>query len=72
MDLSDPVSLLSGLFIGLVGMGFFMYGKKAGSFRGIIAGIVLSVIPMVVSVVWAEWAAAAACIGAFVLAAKFD
>jgi len=72
MDFGDPVSLLSGMLIGTVGTGFFLWGKKAGSVRGIIAGIVLCVIPCVLSAVWAEWAATAACIGGFVMAARFE
>ena len=72
MNLSDPASLMSGLLISTVGTGFFIYGKKAGSFRAIIGGIALCVIPMVVSAVWAEWAAAAACVGGVVLLGKYE
>jgi hypothetical protein len=60
------------MIIGTVGMGVFIYGKKAESMRALVGGIVLCVIPMVVSVVWMEWAAVAACVGAMVVAGKME
>lgn len=72
MNFSDPASLLSGMIIGTVGLGVFVYGKKAGSVRALVGGLVLCVIPMVVSVVWVEWAAVAACVGGMVVAGRLE
>ncbi len=72
MNFTDPASLFSGMIIGTVGMGVFIYGKKAESIRAIVGGILLCAIPMVVSVVWVEWAATAACIGGMVMAGKME
>jgi uncharacterized membrane protein YeaQ/YmgE (transglycosylase-associated protein family) len=72
MDFGNPASMVSGLVIGMVGTGMLMYGKKAGSFRSILCGIALCVIPMAVSALWMEWAAAAACIGAMVVAGRME
>lgn len=66
MDLSDPWLLLSGLLIGAIGTGFFVYGKKQGEFTPIAAGILMGVYPMFVSSLLLEWGIFAAIIAGFV------
>ncbi|MGH7439367.1 MAG: hypothetical protein ACRENE_27075 [Polyangiaceae bacterium] len=48
MDL-DGNSLLASLMIGLVGTGFFMYGKKQGRVPHMLVGVALAVYPYFVS-----------------------
>ena len=52
MDL-DPGYLISNLLIGCAGMGYFMYGKKAGRPYPLIAGLILCIYPWFVpSLLW--------------------
>lgn len=66
MDLSDPWLLLSGVMIGAIGMGFFVYGKKQGEFMPMAAGVLMAVYPMFVSSLLVEWGIFAAIIAGFV------
>ena len=62
MDLSNPYILLSGLFIGLIGMGLLMYGKKVMEPKCIGIGIAMCVYPYFVTSVVLMWLLAAACL----------
>src|SRR5262249_18320756 len=70
MNLDHPLVLVSGLFIGLVGMALFMYGKKETNLRVLGVGAVLCVYPYFVSSLLLLWLIAAACIGLLALSAK--
>jgi len=48
----DQTSLLLMVLFGAIGMGWFVYGKKAPRLGFVIAGIALMVFPYVVSNVW--------------------
>ena len=61
MDFDNPGVLFSGLIIGAVGMGFFIYGKKNADFRSLLAGVALSVIPFVGHSLLALWGATGLC-----------
>ncbi len=63
MDFDHPAVLFSGLFLGCVGMGMFIYGKKQGRIDCLAVGIVLSVVPMVAHSLLVIWGVAAACAG---------
>jgi hypothetical protein len=54
MDL-DMGSLFSSMLIGCVGMGYFMYGKKASRLYPLIAGILMFVYPYFVPYIWLQW-----------------
>ena len=41
----DDYALILSLFFGMVGMGMFMYGRKAGRFVPLVAGGLLMVVP---------------------------
>ena len=46
-------TLLIGLFAGLVGSAYFLYGKRSGNFSWLAAGIALWVVPLfVTSTLW--------------------
>lgn len=62
MDLSDPSILFSSLFIGAIGAGLFIYGKKAERFKCIAIGILMCVYPYFVSSLLLMWAIAALCV----------
>jgi hypothetical protein len=63
MDLSNPWSLMSGLLIGLIGMGLLMYGKKAQSPAPIVAGLVLCIAPYFMASLLAVWLLTVGCLG---------
>ncbi|MFO0827078.1 MAG: hypothetical protein U0572_02925 [Phycisphaerales bacterium] len=42
-------SFVVGFFTGLVGLGYFMYGKREGKFSAILSGVLLSVYPFFLS-----------------------
>lgn len=63
MDLDHPGVLFSGLILGCIGMGFFIYGKKQGRFDCLAVGAVLSAIPFFAHSLLVMWGVAAACVG---------
>lgn len=63
MDLSNPAALMSGLFIGAVGMALFIHGKKCENVKTLITGIVMCVFPYFVGSLALLWLGAAACLG---------
>ncbi len=67
MDLSDTGLLLSGLIVGALGMGVFIYGKKQGNFKCIGIGLGMSIYPYFVPSVLATWLIAAACMAGLYL-----
>lgn len=70
MDLDNPASLFSGLLIGLIGMGLFMYGKKAQKLPHALAGVALCVFPYFVASVMLSWLITAACLGGLYLVSR--
>lgn len=63
MDISNPASLMAGVLVGCVGAGLFIFGKKQARPIPMVAGIALSVLPMVVPSILALCALTAACLG---------
>ena len=63
MDFDHPGVMFSGLLIGAVGMGIFIYGKKETNIRCLAVGATLCVFPYFVTSMAVLWLAAAACIG---------
>ena len=70
MNLGDPMVLVSVLFIGLVGMALFIYGKKESNLRCQAVGAVLCVYPYFVSSLLVLWLIAAVCVGVLALASR--
>ncbi len=62
MDFGNPWAIISGLFIGLIGMGLFMHGKKAGNFKTLGAGVVMCAYPYFVTSIIALWGIFAVCL----------
>ena len=72
MDFDNPAALFSGLFIGLVGMCLFIYGKKQQNLRCIAGGMAMCVYPYFVTSLLLTWMLAAVCVGGVVVAGKFE
>lgn len=70
MDFDNPAVLFSGLFIGLVGMVLFMYGKKQHNLRCLVGGLAMCVFPYFVTSLALTWILAALCVGGIVVAGK--
>jgi hypothetical protein len=71
MNFGSTSSLFSSLLISCVGMGFFLYGKKAARFWPLLAGIALSIYPFFVTSVLLMWLIAAAIIvGVYIMREK--
>ena len=66
MDMSFG-NLFSQLIIGLLGMSFFMYGKKAQRLWPLLAGAAMCIYPFFVTNLWALWAVSLAVIVAVFL-----
>lgn len=62
MDFSNPYVLVSGLFIGLIGMGLLMYGKKSMEPKCIGIGLAMCVYPYFVTSLVLMWLLAAMCV----------
>ena len=67
MDLTNTGLLISGLIIGAIGMGVFMYGKKQGNLKCIAVGLGMSVFPYFVPSVLATWLIAGVCLAGLYL-----
>lgn len=39
-------------FIGLIGTGYFMYGKRAENFSALLSGLLMMIYPLFVSNIW--------------------
>jgi hypothetical protein len=63
MDLSDPWLLISGLVLGAIGAGLFIYGKKQSDLRCLAAGVALCVVPYFIGSVLVLWLFGAGTIG---------
>ena len=63
--------LLSGLVIGGVGFVLFLRGKREGSLGTLLAGIALSVLPMLMHSVGMLWLASAGLVGGLGLMRRF-
>ena len=63
MDFDNPAVLFSGLILGCIGMGMFIYGKKQGRLDCLAVGVVLSIVPMVAHSLLVIWGVAAASFG---------
>ncbi len=61
MDLSNPGLMLSALLISVVGLGVFVYGKRAEDLRSLGLGLALMVFPLFVHSVLLMWLIAGAC-----------
>lgn len=55
MDMDNPLLLFSGILIGAIGMGFFIYGKKNGDPGALLMGVVLSVLPLMAHTMLVMW-----------------
>lgn len=62
MDFSNPASVLSGLFIGVMGLALLMYGKKALEPKCIGAGLAMCIYPYFISSLLLLWAVTGACL----------
>ncbi len=72
MDFGNPWALVSGLFIGLLGMALFIYGKKQADLKCLLTGGVLCIFPYFVTSVILMWLITGACVGGLFLWAKAD
>ncbi len=64
MDLDSPAMLFSGLVIGTIGLGLFLYGKKAERPAPLAIGLGVSALPFMIHSVALLWAAAGASVAA--------
>jgi hypothetical protein len=68
MNFSDPGIFISGLLIGLIGMGILMYGKKTTEPKCIGIGLAMCVYPYFVTSLLLLWVLAGACmVGVYML-----
>lgn len=70
MDFDNPSILFSGLLIGAIGMGLFIYGKNAPDFKFLLSGVALSVIPFFAHTMLALWGLSGICATALYLSRK--
>lgn len=63
MDLSNPWVLMSGLVLGALGAGLFIYGKKQMDFRCLAAGVALCIAPYFIGSLLALWLVSAGVVG---------
>ena len=72
MELPSMGLLLSGLIIGTVGLGMFIYGKKRPEPKCLLIGIAMCVYPYFVSSVALMWVLAVACVAAAYALPSFE
>ena len=71
MELDNPSVLLSGVLIGAVGMGLFIYGKKSADYRALLMGVSLSVLPLLAHTMLVLWGLTGACAALMYAARRF-
>ncbi|MCA9294342.1 MAG: hypothetical protein KDA20_11065 [Phycisphaerales bacterium] len=72
MDLSNPAVLMSAMFIGVLGLGVFIYGKRQSDLKCLGVGLALCIFPYFVSSLIVLWATTGACLGALFLLPRLD
>ena len=70
MDFDHPSVLLSGMLIGAVGMGFFIYGKKNTDLKALLMGVALSVVPLLAHSMLVLWGVTGLCATAHYLSGR--
>lgn len=70
MNLDSPAALFSGLVIGTVGLGLFLYGKKAERPAPLAVGLGMCALPMLVHSLAAMWAITGASVAILWVAGK--
>jgi len=45
----DPASIIAAFILGTIGIGYFIYGKKQASASALFAGILLNLLPLMIS-----------------------
>ena len=68
MDLDHPGIMMSGMLIGTLGLGLFLYGRKTPDLRCLAVGVILSVLPLIAHSYLSLWGVTAACIAGLVAA----
>ena len=69
MDFSTG-GIVASLFLGTIGMGFFVYGKKQARFPQLVGGLLLMVFPYFVGGAWTMLAIGAAIVSGIVFAVR--
>ena len=64
MNLDNPSIMFSGMLIGAIGLGLFIYGKKTPDFRFLMSGIALSLLPFFAHTMLALWGLTGLCASA--------
>lgn len=72
MDFDNPAVLFSGMLIGAIGMGFFIYGKKSSDFKSLLTGVALSVIPFFGHSLLILWGLTGLCASAHYLTSRMS
>lgn len=70
MELGSPASMISGVLIGAIGTGMFIYGKKQEQPLTLFTGIGLCIFPMLVTSVIAMWLITIGCVGGLYVASR--
>ena len=61
MNMDNPAVLFSGIIIGALGMGFFVYGKKSADLKALGLGVVFSILPLVAHSLLVIWGVTGLC-----------
>ena len=72
MEIPSMGLLFSGLLIGTVGVGMFIYGKKRPEPKCLLIGIAMCVYPYFISSVALMWIIAVACMAAVYMLPSFE
>jgi hypothetical protein len=72
MEIPSMGLLFSGLLIGTVGVGMFIYGKKRPEPKCLLIGIAMCVYPYFVSSLALMWVIAVACMAAVYMLPSFE
>ena len=67
----EPAALFSSLMIGLIGFGYFSYGKKGKQPIPLGAGLLMMATPYFVDAIWLEWLITAGLAGGTYVALRY-
>ena len=71
MDMDNPAVLFSGIIIGAIGMGLFVYGRKSSDLQSLGLGVIFSILPFFAHTLLVIWGISGLCASLAYISRRF-